>query len=58
MASVTHVPTGKNNLMHALDLIKQNLRFVLGSAAVAEEATPKPGAKKPIAKDTHEAENA
>jgi len=44
--------------MHALDLIKQNLRFVLGGAAVAEEATPKPDAKKPIAKETHEAGNA
>ena len=44
--------------MHALDLTKQNLRFVLGGAAVAEEATLKTGAKKPIANETHEAEHA
>ena len=30
----------------------------MSGAAVAEEATPKPDAKKAIAKETHEAENA
>jgi hypothetical protein len=29
----------------------------LGAASVAEEATPKPGAQRPIAKDMHKAEN-
>jgi len=44
--------------MHAKDLSQQNLRSVLGGAAVAEEATPKSGAKQPIAKEMHETENA
>ena len=44
--------------MHAKDIIKQRLAYVSGGAAVAEEVTPKPGAKKTIAKEMHEAENA
>ena len=34
--------------MHAKGIIKQRLAYVSGGAAVAEEVTPKPGAKKPI----------
>ena len=30
----------------------------MGGTAAAEEATPKPGAKKPIAKEMHNVENA
>ena len=58
MVSVTQVPVAINTLMHAQSIIKQSLAYVMGSAAFAEEATPKPGAKKPITKEMHEAENA
>jgi hypothetical protein len=43
--------------MHANGIIKR-LAYVSGGAAVADEVTPKPGAKKTIAKEIHEAENA
>ncbi len=58
MVSVTLVPVAINKLSHARGIIKRSLAYVLGGAAVAEEATPKPGAKKPIAKEMHEVENA
>ena len=58
MVSVTHVSVVIKKLMHVWGIIWQSLAFVLGGAAVAKEATPKSGAKKPIAKEMHEAEKA